>query len=64
MITAKQREDAFRADLKALLEKHGAELDVTDDHEPYGQHQGICVISMLQVYDGNKCLKQYCEFNL
>ena len=32
MRTAKQREDEFRADLKALLaKKHKAELDITDD---------------------------------
>ena len=36
MTTKKQREFAFRAELAELLEKHGAELEVTDDGKPWG----------------------------
>ena len=38
MRTPKEREDAFRRDLAALLAKHKAELEITDDGKPYGLH--------------------------
>lgn len=65
MKTAKQREEEFRADLAALLEKHGAEIDVTDDGRPFGMHSGICLVTMGGEWDGTgELVKEYTEFRL
>jgi hypothetical protein len=63
--TAKEREEAFRRDLAELLAKHKAEMDVTDDGKPYGQHSGIAVITMMNEFDkaGNE-IAEYTEFNI
>lgn len=53
MRTAKQREEEFRADLEALLEKHKAELVITDDRRSYGMHNGIAVVTMMGEWDGD-----------
>lgn len=65
MKTAKQRESEFRADLKALLEKHKAELDITDDGRNYGMHSGIAVVTMMNEWDedGNQTA-EYTEFRI
>lgn len=65
MFTAKEREELFRKDLKELLEKHKAELVITDDGKPYGMHNPIVNISMFQEYDkdGN-VIAEYTDFNL
>ena len=65
MKTAKQREDEFRADLKALIEKHGAEIDVTDDGRPYGMQSGVCQVMMMGKYDKDgEPVEEYTEFQL
>lgn len=46
MKTAEEREAAFRADLKDLLKRHGAEMDITDDGKPFGLHSPIVIIRM------------------
>jgi hypothetical protein len=51
MKTAKEREDAFRNELKELLAKHGAELTVTDDGKAYGMQIGVCEIYMSSQWD-------------
>jgi hypothetical protein len=38
------RKAAFIDDLQALLNKHRAGLEVTDDGKPYGMHNGICLV--------------------
>ena len=65
MQTPKEREDAFRRDLAELLAKHKAELDITDDREPYGLHSGIAVVTMMSEWDddGNQTA-DYTEFRL
>lgn len=65
MKTAKHREEAFRADLALLLERHDAELCVTDDGKPYGLHNGICEITMQSKWDddGNE-VAEYTSFRL
>lgn len=63
--TAKQREEEFRADMKALLEKHHAEIDVTDDGRPYGMHSGVCRVTMDGKYDSyGETLEEFAEFEL
>lgn len=65
MKTSAQREAEFRADLAALLEKHGAEMRVTDDGRAYGMHAGVCTISMDGEWDHNGDLTaEFTEFYL
>lgn len=65
MLTSKQREAAFRADLTALLADHRAELVVTDDGRPWGLQKGICNITMMNDFDDNgQLIADYVEFNL
>jgi hypothetical protein len=63
--TATQREEEFRADLKALLEKHGAEIVVTDDGWPGGMQPWVCTITMKGKHgkDG-ETLEEFVEFYL
>jgi hypothetical protein len=65
MKTAKEREEAFRADLAELLAKHKAELDITDDGKSYGMHTGIAVVTMMGEWDSNGDAKaEYAEFKI
>ena len=64
MKTKEQRKQAFLKDFQRLLQKHGAEIEITDDGKEYGMHNGICIISMMSVYKDNKLVKDFCEFNL
>lgn len=51
MIKSKERETAFRRDLAGLLEKHKAELSITDDGKPYGMHSPEAWVSMDAEWD-------------
>ena len=62
--TSQQREDEFRADLAALLEKHHAELEVTDDGKPHGMHNGICRITMMNEFDDGEEVAQFAQFDI
>ena len=65
MITAKEREKGFRDALAALLERHGAEMVITDDRAGYGMHQGIVVITMPTIYDDHQnAVADFAEFEL
>lgn len=66
MLTAKEREEAFRKDFQELLSKHKAEFDITDDGRPYGMQSGTVVIYMNSEYDKEsfECTKEYTEFRL
>lgn len=64
LISAAQREAAFRADLTALLDRHGAELQVTDDGKGYGMQSGVCRVTMTTIYENNELAKDFCEFDL
>lgn len=65
MITAAEREKGFREALAALLERHGAEIEVTDDREPWGMHTGIAIVSMPTIFDENgNVISDYTEFQL
>lgn len=48
------RKEAFMQDLQKLLNKHKAELQITDDGKPYGMHSPVA----------NVCLDPYLEFEL
>ncbi|MFH1744202.1 MAG: hypothetical protein ABIH23_34810 [bacterium] len=65
MLTAKEREATFLSDLTALLSKHGAVLDVTDDGKSYGMQSGVCEITIDSEWDseGNQ-LAEYTTFRL
>ena len=64
MITAEQREIDFRKDLKDLLKRHGAEMEITDDGKSYGRQSGVCRINMASIYVGEVLTKDYCEFDV
>jgi len=53
MLTSKEREAAFLSDLGALLAKHKATLDVTDDNANWGMQQGVCEITMMSIWDAD-----------
>lgn len=53
VITAAEREKGFREALAALLERHGAEMKITDDGMGFGMHSAIAVVSMPTIYDEN-----------
>lgn len=67
MLTAKEREVAFRKDLQELLDKHGALLTTTYAGEPYNiEHVGVCIIEMDSVWSSvtRDCEKEFTEFLL
>jgi len=65
MKTAKQREEEFRKDLKDLLFKHSADLEITDDQAGYGMHSGIAIVTMSPEYDEDGILiADYTEFTI
>lgn len=65
MSTAQEREAAFRADLKALLKRHKAELDITDDGKPYGMHKAIVEVTLDGEWDEDgKVVQEFTEFRL
>ncbi len=53
------RKEDFMSDLQALLNKHNAELEVSDDGGEYGMHLGVCIISFASDPD-----RTYLEFEL
>lgn len=57
------REQAFREAIAVVCREHGAELNVTDDGRPYGMHSGVLIVSMASVYDGDRLVKEFCEFD-
>jgi len=65
MKTAKERQDNFMEDLRALLKKHQAELEITDDRQSYGMHRGVMNVSMDAIYDDDgNVIAEWCDFNL
>lgn len=51
--------------MAALLEKHKAELEITDDGKPYGLHSAEAVVTMMGEWDeaGNQTA-EYTEFRI
>ena len=62
MLKSKEQSEAdFRKDFKALLEKHNAEIEITDDGKDYGMHRGIAKITIPKEFNEDY---EFCEFNL
>ena len=65
MKTAQEREQDFRKELETLLEKHGAELYITDDGKDHGMHRGVALITMFSKFDeANNETAEFTEFYL
>jgi len=64
MKTAEDREKEFLIDLRKLLKKHHAELQIAVGY--YGMQAGIAVVSMDSIYDDgpDSYLKEFTEFEL
>ncbi len=54
----------FRNDLQLLLDQYGAELEITDDGEPYGGHRAIVVITIMGKWKNGDLVRNFCEFTL
>lgn len=65
MKTRDQREKEFREDLAALLEKHGAEIEIQDEGLGYMPRPAIFVC-MQSAYDDDlgQTVLEYTEFKL
>lgn len=63
VITSAEREKAFREAILKVCAEHGAEIEITDDGKPYGMHKAILMISMPSVWDGDRLVKDFCEFS-
>jgi hypothetical protein len=66
MITKHERNVQFEKELKALLKKHNAEIEIHEKRDKFGLYQQIILVTMSTVYEpnGNKILKEYCEFDM
>ena len=68
MKTAAEREAEFRADLKALLDKHGAEIEAEmracTGALGYGKLLPVCTITIYDIYDHRELVSSGFEFNL
>jgi len=65
MKSKEQLEKDFRKDLKILLKKHNAEMEITDDDKPYGMHSAIVTIYIANTWDDKgETTSKNCEFNL
>ena len=59
---ATQREKAFLEDLDALLKKHRAKLNITDDGKPWGLHSAVLNIELEGYEVDGECVSDE-EFN-
>jgi hypothetical protein len=66
MITKHERNVEFEKELKALLKKHNAEIEIHDNRDKFGLDQQTILVTMSTVYEpnGNKILKEYSEFDM
>lgn len=65
MITAEEREKGFREALKALLDRHGAALTITDVGGVFGYGRPVAEIWMPSIYDANgELVAHYAEFTI
>jgi len=63
--TKEERELHFREELRQLLNRHQAELDIGEDDAPYGMYVGTATITMKSIWDDDGYLiAEYCEFEL
>lgn len=66
MVTKHQRNVEFEIELKALLKKHNAEMEIHDKRDKFGIDQQTILVTMSTVYEpnSNKILKEYSEFDM
>ena len=66
MITKHERNVEFEKELKALLKKHNAEIEIHDKRDKFGLDQQTILVTMSTVYEpnGNNILKEYSEFDM
>lgn len=66
MVTAEERERAFRKEFKELLGKHGAELEIQDVSKTTYIEEWRMVVTMSTRHDDvfGGCLEDYTEFYL
>lgn len=53
MIPVEEREKAFRKELKELLEKHGAEIEIANSSYPATPGGGLIAVRMASTKDNN-----------
>lgn len=65
MLTAQEREDAFRRDLVLLLARHRAEIEITDDGSTCESRVPIVVVTMSAEWDeDDRRTAEFAEFRL
>ncbi len=65
MKTTEQRRQHFIDELQQLLNRHGAEIVITDDGKDYGMHSAVCEIYMDAIYnDDGDLLADFSEFRI
>lgn len=64
MKTAQQREQGFRRELQELCDRHGAEIEASDDGAPYGLASPIIRVSMSSIYEKDEQVAEFVEFQL
>ena len=65
MKTKEEREKHFREELRQLLSRHQAELDIGDDGKPYGMQSGVATITMESIWnDDGDLIADFCEFEI
>lgn len=64
MKTAKQREQDFRKEIQELCDRHGAEIEASDDGEPYGLASPLIRVSMESIYEEDEYVAEFVEFDL
>ena len=66
MITKHERNVEFEIELKALLKKHNAEIEIHNKRDKFGLDQQTILVTMSTVYEpnGNKILKEYSEIDM
>ena len=64
MKTEKQREDDFRRDFSALLKKHGAQIQITDDGKTCMQSGACRILMMCQFSDDDNLIAEHAEFEI
>lgn len=63
LVSASDREKAFRDAIADVCLVHGAELQVTDDGKSYGMHNGVLRVTMMSVWNDDVLMNDFCEFD-
>lgn len=63
MKSSAEREAEFMADLRELLRRHGAEINVEDRSRGY-YSEGIACVEMDSIWNGDECFAECAAFDL